>query len=185
MANELGFSYLTGQTIKALVWGKNRTTRWNGTAMVAPSTIADVDWATGMVSMTEQATSNSTGTGQYVGSLPSTGIVGEHQVDYLLGAAPTPGQERIGYQAADTQDIGGLQTHGDSTWATATTVGLSDIDGIDWEVALASILAHSIGVSEVTDSVVEYKRRDGMTTVATVTMGNTAGTRTISVLVGE
>lgn len=94
--------------------------------------------------------------------------------------------------AASATNVSDLQTHGDTAWATATgfavagdEMTLSDIDGVDWEVALASILAHSVGVSEVTDNVVEYKRRDGLTTVATVTMGNTAGVRTTSVLVGE
>lgn len=182
MANELSFSYLTGQTIKALVWGKNRTTRWNGSAMVAPSTIADADWATGMVTMTEQATSDSTATGQYVGSLPFTGITGEHQVDYLLGASPTPGQERIGYQAADTQDIGGLgaeinaneakidaigtvvtatipaqisalETHGDSTWATATGF------------ATSSALAAAVTKIDTIDGVVDAIRVDTGTTL--------------------
>ena len=106
------------------------------------------------------------------------GWVGSIQWD-TGGASPIYGIEDI------RGTLAAVQTHGDETWATATTVGLSDIDGVNWEVVLAAILANAVGASEVTDSVVEYKRRDGLTTVATVTMGNTAGTRTTSVLVGE
>ena len=99
MSNELALAYTTGATLKALVWGKDRTTRWNGSAMAAPSTIADADWATGMVAMTEQDSSDATGSGQYVGSLPATGVTQELQIDFLVGATPTVGQRRIGYQS--------------------------------------------------------------------------------------
>jgi len=99
MSNELALKYTTGATLKAIVWGKDRSTRWNGSAMVAPSTIADAAWATGAITMTEQLSSNSTGTGQYVGDLPATGISGEHQIDFYVGATPTVGQARIGWQS--------------------------------------------------------------------------------------
>jgi phosphoribosylanthranilate isomerase len=106
------------------------------------------------------------------------------EIRTAVGLAAANLDTQLGAKATSTQ-LAAVQTHGDETWATATTVGLSDIDGVNWEVVLAAILANAVGASEVTDSVVEYKRRDGLTTVATVTMGNTAGTRTTSVLVGE
>ncbi len=114
-AGELGISYATEQTIKALVWGPDRGTRWDGSDMVAPSTISDAAWATGMVSMTELQNSNSTRTGQYQGDLPATGVVGVHQIDYLIGASPTAGQRRFGFQAVGTVDVGKIS--GDATAA--------------------------------------------------------------------
>ncbi len=101
MAGELGIAYTTGQTVKAIVWGQNRGTRWNGSAMVAPSAITVAAWATGAIDMTEQETQDggSPDTGQYIneGAFPATGITGSHQVDYFVGT-PTVGQRRFGWQ---------------------------------------------------------------------------------------
>lgn len=134
MAGELGISYTTEQTVKALIWGADRGTRWNGSAMVAPSTISDAAWATGMVAMTELQNSDSTYTGQYKGDLPATGVTGEHQVDYLTGASPTVGQRRFGFQAVDTSNQilttewyvskSGNDSNGGNSWDSALlTVG--------------------------------------------------------------
>ena len=139
--NELAIAYTSGETLKAIVWGKDRSTRWNGTVMVDPSMITDAAWATGMVTMTEKLTSDGTSTGMYVGDLPITEIDGEHQIDYVVGASPTPGQSRIGWQAvgavttdsasrdaskadistlATASGVDDLQAHGDMYWPTAT-----------------------------------------------------------------
>lgn len=97
MSSELRYRGNPGQTVKACI--KRRGTRWNGSAMVAPSTIADASWATGMVSMTELLTSNSTATGEYVGDFPA-GITtqGDYDVDYYETSSPTPGQLEDGSQ---------------------------------------------------------------------------------------
>jgi len=99
MAGELNLHTTSGLTIKAIVWGENRTTRWNGTAMVATSTIADAAWATGMIACAEQLTSDTTGTGTYAGTFPA-GITaaGEYAVEFYSGASPSPGDQAIGVQ---------------------------------------------------------------------------------------
>ena len=114
MADELALQYVSGETITAIVWGKDRSTRWNGSAMVAPSTIADAAWHTGAISLTELDTSDSTGTGQYVGDLPATGEDGEHQIDFYATASPTPGMSRIGYQVAGVAEVDMTKLGGDS-----------------------------------------------------------------------
>jgi len=100
MAGELQLKLSTGLTLKALIWGNDRTKRWNGSALVDSSTIADAAWATGMVGMTEETTSDATGTGTYTGTFP-TGITaaGEYAIEYYSGASPTPGQAACGLQA--------------------------------------------------------------------------------------
>ncbi len=103
-AGELSIAYTTEQTVKAIVWGPNKTTRWNGSNMVAPSTIAIADWATGQIDMTEQETQDgvppASSTGQYVGDFPATGVVGVHQIDYIVSPV-TVGKRRFGFQAYD------------------------------------------------------------------------------------
>jgi hypothetical protein len=102
MAGELCLKYTTAQTVKALLWGHDRTTRWNGAAMVAASTISDASWATGMVSMTEQLTANSTRTGTYAGAFPAEITTpGEYYIEFYAGSAPTPGQAAIGFQTIE------------------------------------------------------------------------------------
>ncbi len=100
MSGELNLKYsATGKTIYALILGSNRTTRWNGTAMVAISSVSAANWTTGMVTLTEQATSDSTKTATYVGDFPQ-GIdtPGEYAVEYYLSAAATPGSQAVGVQ---------------------------------------------------------------------------------------
>jgi len=100
MSGEFNLHTTSGLTIKALVLGQDRTTRWNGSALVAWNTIADADWATGLVALTEEQTSDATGTGTYVGDFP-TGITvaGAYPIEFYSGASPTPGQRAIGIQA--------------------------------------------------------------------------------------
>ena len=99
MSGELNLHTTSGLTVTALILGQNRATRWNGSALVAWDAIADADWATGMVTMTEEVTSDASGTGTYVGDFPA-GITdaGEYPVEMYSGAAPTPGQRAIGIQ---------------------------------------------------------------------------------------
>jgi len=99
MAGELAVKLTTGLTLKALILGPVFSNRWDGSALVAISSVADADWATGMVAMTEQQTSDATGTTLYVGDFPA-GITtpGEYLVVFYSGASPTPGQAGIGQQ---------------------------------------------------------------------------------------
>lgn len=100
MAHELRIKHtVSGATIKAIVWVG--ATRWNGSALVAPSTIADASWATGAVTLTELASSNSTGTTIYTGTIPSVTSGGAFvEVDvFFYDTTPAPGLAEIGQQS--------------------------------------------------------------------------------------
>jgi len=100
VSGELNLKYsATNKTILALILGQNRSTRWNGTSMAAISAVSDANWTTGMVTLTEQGTSNSTKTATYVGNFPA-GITqaGEYVVEYYLSTAAAPGSLAIGGQ---------------------------------------------------------------------------------------
>jgi hypothetical protein len=136
MANELSLKYtLTGQTIKGIVWGQNRATRWNNAAMVAPSTISDANWAVGMVALTEQQTSDTTATATYVGSFPA-GIVaaGEYLIEYYIGASPLPGDAVVGIQSVEWTGAAGLVPTIMATEAKQDTAQVS-LDAIALDVA--------------------------------------------------
>lgn len=115
MSGELNLHTDSGEIIKVIVWGEDRTTRWNGSAMVSPSTISDVAWGTGMVTCAEEITSDATGTGTYVGDFP-VGITdgGEYAIEFYLGVAPTPGQLMIGVQTVQ--------------WDGSSVVSLSEVN---------------------------------------------------------
>jgi hypothetical protein len=102
MSGELNLKYSdTGETIWALILGSDRTTRWNGTAMVATNSMSITNWTTGMVELIENRTGNFPPvlTGTYVGDFPS-GITasGEYAVEYYLSTAATPGSQAVGMQ---------------------------------------------------------------------------------------
>jgi hypothetical protein len=100
VAGELNLKHAaSGKTILALILGQNRATRWNGTAMAAISSVSDANWTAGMVTLTEQLTSNNTPTTTYVGNFPA-GIAapGEYAVQYYLNTAAAPGSPAIGTQ---------------------------------------------------------------------------------------
>jgi len=148
MSGELNIHLATGLTIKAIVWGEDRTTRWNGSAMVAASAISDANWATGMITCTEQQTSDASGTGTYVGDFPA-GITtaGEYAIEYYTGASPTPGQNTMGVQTVH--------------WSGAAVVN-TDIDAkAVWDRVITKAnhnIANSAGkkVRETADSIVIY-----------------------------
>ena len=95
--NELSIKYLTAQTVKGIIWGKNRATRWNGSAFVA--TISNDDWPVGMVVMTEQITSDGVRIGTYVGSFPTAiTTTGDYYIEYVVGDSPLPSARLIGVQ---------------------------------------------------------------------------------------
>lgn len=117
MSNELILKLPdTGQTLKAIVWGQDHATRWNGTAFVSPSAIADADWATGMVAMTEQLTGSGTRTGTYVGDFPAAiTTAGEYWCEFVAGDSPAPGQaarglQRIEWLGASAATLTGVQS---------------------------------------------------------------------------
>jgi hypothetical protein len=99
MAGEINLKHTaTGATIKALILDANRTQRWNGSAMVAISSVADADWATGLVACTEQQTSDATDTAVYVGNWPAITTAGDYTILFFSGASPAPGDRAVGVQ---------------------------------------------------------------------------------------
>ena len=64
------FNLTADQTFWAAICGFDGT-RWNGTAMVAPSTIAAADWGVGMAELFELLTSDSSPTGVYTFTAPT------------------------------------------------------------------------------------------------------------------
>ncbi len=130
MAGELNLKHTaSGVTILALILGQNRTTRWNGTALVAISSVSDANWTTGMITLTEQQTSNNTRTAIYVGDFP-LGIAtpGEYVVEYYLSTAATPGSPSIGVQdiwwkGTALATIPAIQTKTDNLPASPAAVG--------------------------------------------------------------
>ena len=65
------FALPAGSTYYAAIWGFDGT-RWNGSAMVAPSAIANIDWETGMVPLVSLSTSSSSATGMFTFTAPAT-----------------------------------------------------------------------------------------------------------------
>jgi len=99
MSAELGIKLTAGLTLKALIWSQTRSYRWNGTSLVLPSTIEDLDWPTGMISMNELFSKDGTSTNRYAGSFPAAITTpGEYEIEYFEGASPTPDQARVGLQ---------------------------------------------------------------------------------------
>ncbi|WP_321377091.1 hypothetical protein [Trichococcus shcherbakoviae] len=64
------FALPAGSTYYAAIWGFDGT-RWNGSAMVAPSAIANIDWETGMVPLVSLSTSSSSATGMFTFTAPA------------------------------------------------------------------------------------------------------------------
>ena len=103
MSNELFIPtgvVASGGSPGAIVWGQNRTQRWNGSAMVATSTIMSSAWSNGVVSLSEQMTGDTPtplGTARYVGSFPS-GITtpGEYEIEYFSTATPAYNATPVG-----------------------------------------------------------------------------------------
>lgn len=93
-------------------------------------------------------------------------------------------------------NISDLQTHGDSTWATATgfsTHSAADVktaltaDTLTYEQTMTLLVALASGVTSVNttnpDAVeVTFMKRDGETAFITLVYGNTSGTRATSTL---
>jgi hypothetical protein len=177
MGNELNLHTTSGLAVKAIVWGEDRATRWNGSAMVATSTISDAAWATGMVTCTEQDTSDTTGTGIYVGTFP-TGITsaGEYAVEFFIGASPTPGQLIIGTQTVNWSGTGIVSQadlyHAD-VMLTVDTNNSQDEYTVKWYRNGEAVTS---GITSPTIQVV--KRADGSDLIAETAMAQVASTGT-------
>jgi hypothetical protein len=144
--------------------------------MVATSTISDAAWATGMVTCTEQDTSDTTGSGTYVGGFPGITVGGEHAVEFFSGASPTPGQQIIGVQTvnwsgSEVVSIADLY-HADVV-LTVDTNNSRDEYTVKW---YRNGVAVTSGITSPTIQVV--KRADGSDLIAETAMSQVASTGT-------
>jgi len=102
MAGEIRLQATAGLTVKALIVSEAGTV-WNGTALVAPSTLTDAEWTAALLACTEQDTSDSTGTGLYLANWPGALTqLAVYSVQFFSGAAPSPGDLSIGCQQDPT-----------------------------------------------------------------------------------
>jgi hypothetical protein len=137
MSGELNIKYsATGKTILALILGSDRTTRWNGAAMVNIASVSAANWTTGMVTLAEQQTSDSAASATYVGNFPA-GITnpGEYAVEYYLSTAATPGSQAVGVQDVCWSGAATQLTHSNLTVSGTSTAA----DGVYY---LAEYLAN-------------------------------------------
>jgi hypothetical protein len=110
MAGELALSKkTTGLTLYGVILGTNRNQRWNGSAFVDTSSITDANWATGLVSFTEDATSDATATVTYTADWPAITAAGSYMVEVRAGNTPGATLEGVilytlGDAAADIAD---------------------------------------------------------------------------------
>lgn len=95
MAGELTVQLETGLTINAILSNGDRTQRWNGSGFVNISSIADADWATGIIPCTEQQTDDGTDTGFYVGDWPSNVIIDDDYLITFFSGTPSPGDRSV------------------------------------------------------------------------------------------
>jgi hypothetical protein len=122
MSGEYSVHLPTGMTIKALVIGPNRAQRFNGTTLVAMSSIADSAWETGLVTMTEQLTDDDTPTGIYVGDHPAElTTTGSYLIEYYDGTV-TVGEQNVALQIDEYVNGGGVAS-------TVNAAGLQEAVG--------------------------------------------------------
>jgi len=115
MANQGYFNFTPGLgTLGVLLLGEDRTTRWNGSALVPISSIASGSWTTGIVSATEQVTSNSLATGIYAYNVP--GGISAQELVSLLYSTTTPaynaqpiGQQLLPWTGATVATLDAIQ----------------------------------------------------------------------------
>lgn len=105
MSKKISVHHTTGATLSAIIWGSDRSFRWNGSAMVESKDISDANWAVGAIPLAENETSDATGTSQYIGIAPGLALVdpGEYQIDIFTTAAPTPGSARLTSQLINVE----------------------------------------------------------------------------------
>lgn len=91
MSNELLLpKTTTGLTLYGeIVDYADRAKRWNGSAFVDRSSIADADWGTGLVAFTEDPTSDATDTVNYLGDWPA-GITTTQEYWVIVRRGNTP-----------------------------------------------------------------------------------------------
>lgn len=177
MANELRYHGTPGATVKACI--KTGATRWNNSAFVAPSTIADNAWTTGMVSMTELLTSNSTPTGEFVGAIPA-GVLSALgttltvlDIDFYENT-PTPSMSRDGAQSVVADSTGAVLP-----MKTGASVELS-ATGLDAVIIESGITASASLTNDSGTQLTSINARQTIAAIASILLGIFTGGGTTS-----
>lgn len=129
MSGEYQVHLESGLTVYALIFDEDRTKLWDGSAFTEIASIADADWAAGAVACAEQTTSDSTGTGLYVGDRPSGISIGSTYLVEFYSGEPTPGDN---YWANALDEYGVLATSFSSVDASFTTLKVTIADFLGW-----------------------------------------------------
>jgi hypothetical protein len=99
MAGELNIALTsTGLVVKGMVYAEDHNNVWDSSAFSAVTGLTDSAWSSGLVTMTELQTADSTRTAMYVADFP-TGITisGDFSVIYYTGS-PVPSDRIWGTQ---------------------------------------------------------------------------------------
>jgi len=136
MSNEIAFRYLvTGQSLVAMIRPVDQSTRWNGSALAADSSISDAAWDTGLIGLTETVTSDATATMNYVGTFPAALPAGLYMLYLFLDGAKAPASTHLATQLIE--------------WNGSTVVGPGN-------VSVAALVTDSITAAAIkTDAVAE------------------------------
>ena len=172
MANNGYFVFTPGLgTLGVLLLGEDRSTRWNGNALVSISSIASSAWDTGILTATEQVTSDSQPTGIYVYNVPSGIAAQELLALFFSTTAPAVSAAPIGSQLLPWNGTA-LATLDDvaAGWTTVMTEAYA-ANGSPMTPAEALYMiyaaTHQFAVSGTS---ITAKKIDGSTTALTFTM---------------
>jgi hypothetical protein len=158
-------------TIGVILLGEDRSTRWNGTALVAISSIASSAWDSGVLTATEQLTSDDQPTGIYTYNVPSGIAAQELLALFYATTTPAAGAAPVGSQllpwngsaVATLDDVA-------AGWTTALTEAYA-ANGSPMTPAEALYMIYAVCAQfAVSGSSITAKRLDGSTTALTFTM---------------
>ncbi len=98
MANEIQIQTVTGKTLVAQIVAPAGTV-WSSSALAAVSSLTDAQWTAGLIAVTEEQTSDGTGTGLYLADWPGALTQNaRYTVLFFESAAPAPGSLVYGVQ---------------------------------------------------------------------------------------
>ncbi len=128
MANELKIQATAGFTLWARIVSEAGTI-WDGSALVETSAVTDAEWTSSLIAMTEEETSDETGTGLYVADWPDLSEDALYTALFFKGASPSPGDLVFGQQNDPTGILNELVT------VPSTTTTFARIISKTWKVA--------------------------------------------------
>lgn len=149
MSDEIRLKTVPGTSnVKALIVGTDGTV-WNGTSMVAISTLTDANWTSSLIACAEKQTSDGTDTGIFTvdwpASLTQSAI---YDVIFYSGASPVPDDSHIGVQHDPTEYLSTRQVVVNSFTQNALSEFATDDTG-ESTTAVRSVSRLSQAASQV------------------------------------